>query len=49
MKISSVYYEQEKDIEIKNTKAVEERLSNNILQDNIYPSLLQNNNNIDNA
>jgi hypothetical protein len=49
LKISSVYYEQEKDIEIKNTKAVEERLSNNILQDNIYPSSIQNNNNIDNS
>ena len=51
MKISAIYYEQEKDIDIKNTKAVEERLSNsNIIQDiqnNNCPSLMQNN--IDNS
>ena len=46
--------EQEKDTDIKNTKAVEERLrlsNNNIIQDaitdNNYPSLMQNN--IDNS
>ena len=54
MKISTIYYEQEKDTDIKNTKAVEERLrlsNNNIIQDaitdNNYPSLMQNN--IDNS
>ena len=54
MKISTIYYEQEKDTDIKNTKAVEERLrlsNNNIIQDDIadnnYPSLMQNN--IDNS
>ena len=35
MKISTVHYEQEKDYDIKNAKAVEERLNNNNMNNNI--------------
>ena len=45
MKISTVHYEQEKDFDIKNAKAVEERLNNNINnnQNKTFPLLIENN------
>ena len=42
MKISTVHYEQEKDFDIKNAKAVEERLGNNNINDNINVNINQN-------
>ena len=35
MKISTIHYEQEKDLEIKNVKAMEERLNNSKININI--------------
>ena len=46
MKISTVHYEQEKDSDIKNAKAVEERLNNNNINNNqnkTFPLLIENN------
>ena len=46
MKISTVHYEQEKDFDIKNAKAVEERLNNNNINNNqnkTFPLLNENN------